>query len=197
MIIIGASGHAHVVLDILLRNHIVVDYLLDAKPPCNELLGIPVRKDDVNVKAKADECAIIAIGNNRIRKEIAESRPYTYGLALHEDATVSRYAKVGAGSAVMAKAAINASAVIGNHCIINTGAVIEHECVLGDYVHVSPNAAVGGNVKIGEGSHIGIGASIIQGITIGKWVTVGAGAVIIRDVPDGATVVGNPGRILR
>jgi len=50
---------------------------------------------------------------------------------------------------------------------------------------------------MGNGSHIGIGASVIQGITIGKWCTIGAGAVIIKDIPDGATVVGNPGRIIK
>ncbi len=50
---------------------------------------------------------------------------------------------------------------------------------------------------MGEGSHIGIGASVIQGITIGKWCTIGAGAVIIKDIPDGATVVGNSGRVIK
>ena len=54
-----------------------------------------------------------------------------------------------------------------------------------------------GHVEVGEGSHIGIGVSIIQGIKIGKWCTIGAGTVIIKDVPDGATVVGNPGKIIK
>jgi acetyltransferase EpsM len=43
----------------------------------------------------------------------------------------------------------------------------------------------------------GIGVYAIQGIKIGKWCAIGAGIVIIRDVPDGATVVGNPGRIIK
>jgi acetyltransferase EpsM len=38
---------------------------------------------------------------------------------------------------------------------------------------------------------------VIQGITIGKWATIGAGAVILSDVPDYATVVSNPGRIIK
>lgn len=32
---------------------------------------------------------------------------------------------------------------------------------------------------------------------VGKDSLIGAGAVIIRDVEDGATVVGNPGRIIK
>lgn len=63
--------------------------------------------------------------------------------------------------------------------------------------NISPNAALAGNVTIGEGTHVGMGASIIQGIKIGKWCTIGAGAVIIQDIPDGATVVGNPGKIIK
>ena len=66
-----------------------------------------------------------------------------------------------------------------------------------DFVHISPNAALAGSITVGEGTHIGIGASVIQGIKIGKWATIGAGAVIIRDVPDFATVVGNPGKIIK
>ena len=37
---------------------------------------------------------------------------------------------------------------------------------------------------------------MIPNITIGKWCTIGAGAVVINDIPDGATVVGNPARII-
>jgi acetyltransferase-like isoleucine patch superfamily enzyme len=33
--------------------------------------------------------------------------------------------------------------------------------------------------------------------TIGENSLIGAGTVIIKDVPDGATVVGNPGRIIK
>ncbi len=92
---------------------------------------------------------------------------------------------------------INVDTKIGKHCIINTAASIDHECVLEDFVHISPNATLSGGVYVGEGTHIGSGAVIVPNIKIGKWATIGAGAVIIRDVPDYATVVGNPGRIIK
>ncbi len=97
----------------------------------------------------------------------------------------------------MAGVSVNVHTKIGNHCIINTNASIDHDCVLEDFVHVSPNAALAGDVRVGEGTHIGIRACVIQGLRIGKWCVVGAGAVIIRDVPDHATVVGNPGRVVK
>jgi len=37
----------------------------------------------------------------------------------------------------------------------------------------------------------------LPGITIGENAVVGAGTVVTRDVPDNATVVGNPGRLMR
>ena len=48
-----------------------------------------------------------------------------------------------------------------------------------------------------KGAQIGIGARVIPGITIGENAIVGAGTVVIDDVPDGATVVGNPGVIIK
>jgi acetyltransferase EpsM len=52
-------------------------------------------------------------------------------------------------------------------------------------------------VTVREGTHVGAGAIIIPGVTVGKWAVIGAGSVIIRDVPDFATVVGNPGRVVK
>ncbi len=47
-----------------------------------------------------------------------------------------------------------------------------------------------------RGAAIGSNATLLCGITIGENALVGAGSVVTRDVPDGATVVGNPARIL-
>lgn len=48
-----------------------------------------------------------------------------------------------------------------------------------------------------KGASIGSGATILGGLVIGEHSMVGAGSVVTRDVPAGATVVGNPARILR
>ena len=196
MILIGGSGHAKVILDILMQNGRRVQKILDANPAVAFMFGVPVIRDEEHERGDPFTNALIGIGSNTIRKEIAESRPYSYITAIHRSASISQFSVIGAGTVVMANAAINTGASVGRHCIINTGAVVEHDCVLEDFVHISPNAALAGNVTVGEGTHIGIGAAVIQGVTIGKWATIGAGAVIIRDVPDHVTVVGNPGRVL-
>lgn len=49
---------------------------------------------------------------------------------------------------------------------------------------------------IGERCLIGSGAVILPGLTIGNDVVIGAGALVTRDIPDGATVLGQPSRIV-
>ena len=52
-------------------------------------------------------------------------------------------------------------------------------------------------VRIGRHVWIGGGAIIVPGVTIGDDSVVGAGSVVTRDVPAGATVVGNPARVMK
>ncbi len=52
-------------------------------------------------------------------------------------------------------------------------------------------------IKIGKNVWIGGGALIMPGVTVGDDALIGAGAVVTKDVPAGATVAGNPARILK
>lgn len=197
MHIIGAGGHAKVIVDILLELDIQISGVWDENPDLKTFMGYPVNGNfEAFKKIKTDE-VIIAIGSNFIRKKIAEELSENQVIAIHPKSAVSKYSSVGIGTVIMPNATVNAGSMIGIYAIVNTNASVDHDCNLGDFVHISPQAALGGNVRIGEGTHIGIGASVIQGIKIGKWATIGAGAVVIRDVPDYAVVVGNPGRIIK
>lgn len=195
MILFGASGHAKVIIDVLERSGQTIDFLVDSNPGLTSLLGYKVYTADR--APVCDQPVIISIGNNAIRKRIAQESPDVFGKATHPKAVIDSRVQVGRGTVVMANAVINSSTQIGEHCIINTKASVDHDCKIGNFVHVSPGATICGGITIGEGSQIGAGATIIPNLTIGKWVTVGAGSVIIRDVPDGAVVVGNPGRIIK
>ncbi|TDQ09942.1 acetyltransferase [Pedobacter metabolipauper] len=196
--LIGASGHAKVIADILISQKHTVLGVFDQDPGKEWMLHIPVQPQPLQGEWPVDSPYLIAIGNNQVRKRIADTNHVlTFTKAVHTKAIVSHYAKMQEGTVVMAGVTVNVDARIGKHAILNTNCVIDHDCIIGDYAHISPNAALAGNVEVGEGTHIGIGASIIQGIKIGKWATIGAGTVIINDVPDYAVVVGNPGRIIK
>lgn len=189
----GASGHAKVVMDIIRSCGNEVGILYDDNPPAEELHGVPI-----SLPISVSGPLIISIGNSSIRKSIVEKHSgLNFASAIHPYSHISPQAKIGEGTVVMGGAIIESDAEIGRHCIINTASAVNHDCRIGDYVHIAPNANICGAVEVGEGTWIGAGATVVQGIRIGSWCTIGAGAVVIHDVPDGATVVGNPARIIK
>ena len=197
MHIIGASGHAKVIMDILQLNNESIHDLWDDDPKRLSFNNYTIKGTIHEFMLLPKTIAIIAIGNNKIRKNIAERIHADFGIVRHPSNVCASSVKINIGTALMANSTINADSYIGKHAIINTNASVDHDCQVNDFVHISPQVGLAGNVTVGEGTHIGIGASVIQGITIGKWATIGAGAVIINDVPDYAVVVGNPGRIIK
>lgn len=194
MILYGASGHGKVIAEILEENNIY-DIIFWDDNIAARVFEFRVFKPFENI---IDQKMIISIGSNTVRKKISEKtcEQFTFAMAIHPNAIISRRCIIGKGSVIMPGVIINTDSTIGRHAIINSGAVIEHDCALDDFTHVSPNATLCGNVSVGQGTHIGAAAVIKQGINIGKWCTIGAGAVVIRDIPDYAVVVGNPGKII-
>ncbi|WP_304505401.1 serine O-acetyltransferase [Ancylomarina sp. 16SWW S1-10-2] len=61
---------------------------------------------------------------------------------------------------------------------------------------VTIGAKNGETPTIGANVSIRANAIIIGGVTIGDNATIGAGAVVVKDVPSGATVVGNPAKVI-
>lgn len=192
MYLYGASGHAKVIMDILEANQIKIEGLIDDNPEVNELLGYPVfhQRNDLSP-------LIISIGNNQIRKKIAEKLDVEFGTVIHPSAVVSPSAKIGEGTVIMPGAVINADAVIGKHCIINTGSTIDHECVIEDYCHIAPGVNISGCTTVGEGTWVGVGSCVIQCLHIGKNCMIGAGSVVVKDIPDSVIAFGNPCRVIK
>ena len=199
MYLFGASGHGKVVIDIVKSSikDFEIEAVYDDNPKVKTIADLPVFKTDVTILDDISLLWLISVGNNKFRKIVSEKIKGKFLQAIHHRAVIGMSSEIGEGTVVMANAVINSNAKIGKHCVINSGAIVEHDCVIDDFSHISPNSALAGGVIIGEGTHIGIGACVIQGIKIGKWCTIGAGTVVIKDIPDGATVVGNPGRIIK
>ena len=114
----------------------------------------------------------------------------------HPAATISTTASIGVGTILSAGVIVQSDARIGRFCGLNTACSIDHDNIVGDSVSIGPGAHTAGRVTILDEAFIGLGALIINGVTVGRRATVGAGAVVVRDVPEGATVVGNPARVL-
>lgn len=192
MYLYGASGHAKVIIDILLACGYSIDGLVDDNININSLLDYPVYHNKLDYSP-----IIVSIGNNSIRKSIAGKLLGKFGTAIHPSAIISPNAFIDIGTVVMPGTIVNSGCNIGKHCILNTGVSVDHECILGDYVHISPHATLCGNVKVGEGSWIGAGTVIIQGVEIGKWSQIGAGSVVTKNIPDNVLAYGNNCKIIK
>ena len=196
MNIYGASGHGKVIIDLVHSKMEEIHNILDDNASITGIYNHPVIHNFTPEVLRHK--TIIAIGDNTVRRKVVENFPGAFYRGIsHATAVVDRNVEIGEGTVIMANASVNADTIIAKHCILNTGCTVEHDCVLEDFVHISPGAVLAGGVKVGEGSHLGIGAMVIPGVKIGKWCTIGAGAVIIENIPDYATVVGNPGKIIK
>ena len=184
MYLIGAGGHAKVICDILSLRGIRVKGFIEDDPSKKSLWDIPVVSNTENYSKDCQPC-IIAIGNNRIRKEVTTKISPRYERAIHPTAHVALSSRIAEGTVLMAGV------------IINTCASVDHDCHIGDFVHIAPGATLCGGITLEEGVFVGAGATILPNIKVGKWATIGGGAVVTADVAAGQTVVGCPAKALK
>ncbi len=197
LIIIGAGGHGKVIADIAMKNGYTNIAFVDddAEGSC---MNYPIicKSFDIESQDDGNTDFVIAVGNNEIRKKIAEAHKINWATLVHPSAQIGADVKLGEGTVVMAGAVINSCASVGKHCVINTCSVVEHDDVISDYVHISPKAALGGTVRVGERTHVGIGATVKNNIDICENCMIGAGAVVVKSITDSGTYIGVPARKL-
>lgn len=84
--------------------------------------------------------------------------------------------------------------VVNDRTVIGRNVVLRHTTTIGvkETLPFGTQAApiIGDNVDIG--AHV----IILGPITVGNGACIGAGSVVVKDVPAGATVVGNPARVI-
>lgn len=192
--ILGAGGHAKVIIRAIesLGQEVAAVFDDDQQTHGTRVLDIEVIGLCSKVQARKSLPSIVAVGDNSVRKKLAEQFALDWHSVIHPAAIVDKTVTIGRGSVVMAGAIIQPGSVIGEHCIINTSATIDHDCVVGDYSHVAPGAHLAGHCWLDEGVLVGIGGSLIPSIRIGQWTKVGAGAAVVRDLPPYAVAMGVP-----
>ena len=130
-----------------------------------------------------------------------------YGCEIGDETRVGTFVEIQKGARVGARCKIS------SHTFICEGVEIEDEVFVGHGVMFindrrpratrpdgTPQTEEDWTLErtvVRRGASIGTNATILGGLEIGERATVGAGSVVTRSVPAGATVAGNPAKVIR
>lgn len=192
LLIIGAGGHASVLVDILRQQTREILGIVSPQVESNSKVfnGIEHFKNDDDV-LKFDNRTVKLVNGigslpgNNLRAELYskfKALGYEFETVVASNAIVSDYAKLEEGVQIFTSSIIQTNANIGANTIINTGSIIEHDCIIGEHNHIAPGVTLSGQVSTSEYVHIGTGASVIQSVSIGKYSIIGAGAIVTKDI---------------
>ncbi|OUR64411.1 serine acetyltransferase [Methylophaga sp. 42_25_T18] len=203
IIVLGASGHAKVVIDLIEKQgQFLIAGLIDDNPALSgqDICNYKVLGNTEELKFQNVKQCVVAIGDNRVRNDVEHWLTMNgFSLAkaiIHPSVQLAQGVSIGDGSVAMAGSVVNSDTVIANNTIINTGATIDHDCTIGNAVHIAPGSTICGGVSVGDLTLIGAGAVICPNVKIGKNVIVGAGATVLQNVADNVSVVGTPAKVI-
>jgi UDP-2-acetamido-3-amino-2,3-dideoxy-glucuronate N-acetyltransferase len=130
-----------------------------------------------------------------------------YGCEIGDDVKIGTFVEIQKGVKVGNRCKISSHSFICEGVTLEEGVFIGHGVTFtndrfpratnpdGQLQTEADWKCVGTLVK--RGASIGSGATLLCGITIGENAMIGAGSMVTKDVPAGATVAGNPARIMR
>lgn len=208
IVIVGASGHAKVIIDIVQKQgkYNLVGLLDRVVDVGTKTMGYPVLGKEADLPALITEHdlsgVIIAIGDNFIRSKVAaqlkEMAPdIDFVSAIHPTASIASDVTIGEGTVIMAGAVVNSVSAVGRFCILNTNSSLDHDSVMGDFASLAPGVVTGGNSRIGEYSALGIGTIMSHGLEIGEHTVTGAGSIVISSIESYVVAYGNPAAVIR
>ncbi len=205
LLVLGAGGHARVLIDALQQSGAVIRGILDPEVSLQgtSIMAVPVLGADERVRDfQASEIRLVnglgSVRDTTARRRLFETmkaQGYSFATVIHPTSIVAPDVQLGEGVQVLANAVVNTAVVLQDNVIVNTAAVVEHDCQIGAHSHIAPRATLAGGVSVGQGCHIGLAASVLQNLSIGESSLVAAGAVVVRAVPAGHSARGVPARM--
>jgi acetyltransferase-like isoleucine patch superfamily enzyme len=164
-----------------------------------------------NVILGNSEDGIVIIGDNALIRSgsiIYSNVKIGNGLRTGHSVLVRENSEIGDNVLIGTNSVLDGHCKVGNNVSVQTDAYITAYTTIEDDVFIGPRVVTtndkfmfygakltGPTIK--KGARIGANATLLPGVVIGEGAVVGSGAVVTKDVPAGATVVGNPARILK
>ena len=198
--IIGAGGQAKETYTVLERMSGWADFefvgFFETVHTKDEFLGHPVRPIS---EYNSEFVYHIAIGNEKVRKQIVESLPReTIWLTLVDpSATIGNDVKIGEGSFIGQHSIVTEGVSIGKHTHLNIQCTVSHDTTCGDYMTMAPGARIMGGCSLGENVYIGAASAIRDKVKIANNITIGMGAMVVKDIIEPGTYVGVPAKKLK
>jgi sugar O-acyltransferase (sialic acid O-acetyltransferase NeuD family) len=203
IVIVGASGHAKVVIDIieLQKQYTIVGLLDSYKPKGFKVFNYKVLGTEGLIPelmaSNTIQGGIIAIGDNSQRQKIAYKIKsiyprFQYIIAIHPKAIIGKDVKIQVGVVVVAGVIINSPSVIEEHCIINTNASVGHDCHIKAFASIASGSTLGGHVVVESKAIVSLGAIVLNNCHIGANAIVGAGGMLTKNLKANTVAYGVP-----
>lgn len=206
-VIIGAGTQGQVYASYLKEAGINLIGFMDDNPDLigKDVIGLPVLgkyKDLFKPEFKElIQDVYCPIGINSVRvKYLSTLKKEGYNIPnfIHPSVSIAPDVEIGEGVYMLVGNIVMPHTKLGNYIMINMDSTIAHHVELEDGVFLSSGVNIGANINVRKNAYIGMGVTIMTGISeVGKESLMGAGTTIIKDVPCYATMVGNPGRMIR
>lgn len=205
IIVVGAGGHAQIVIDIIEKQnkYNIIALVAGASELKDSLFGYPIKVGDDKLEFFYNQgITKIAIGvggfrDNSVRKRIYEKvKEIGFKLPplIHPSAVIGKSVQIGDGSVIFAGVVLNPLVNIGENSIVATSSSVDHETLIGNHVLISAGVTIGAFANIGDNSLIALGAKVISGIQISNNVLVAAGSVVVKNIEANKTVYGIPAK---
>lgn len=124
---------------------------------------------------------------------IPEHRYLTF---VHPTAYVSRSAKIGTGTIILANATVKNNVMIGTRNFINSGVNIDHDTVIGNDNFFAAHACLGSSITVGNVNFFGLNSSVRTPSVIGNYNRIGMCANVLNSIGNEMVMIGNPAKPL-
>jgi sugar O-acyltransferase (sialic acid O-acetyltransferase NeuD family) len=202
--IVGAGTYGQVYYEYLKHKYKIQGFIDDDKTlHGTQILGISILGGLDYLENNFDKSVnvFVPIGNNKLRVYMLEKLQkwgYKTPSFIHDNVCIHNSVEVGKAVYILPSSSIMPFVKLKDYVMISLGVNVAHHTVLSKGVFLSQGSNIGASINIGENTFCGIASNVMTGVNkVGKNSILGAGTVVIKCIPINATIVGNPGRIIK